>query len=49
MKKNKNEKIKEEIEKRLKSIKMKPKRLNCVATEQCQINFEQQSDFGKTL
>jgi hypothetical protein len=29
------------VKKLLKAIKKKPKRLNCVATEKCQINFEQ--------
>jgi len=40
MKKNKTEKTRKEVEKLLKVIKKKPKRLNCVATEKCQINFE---------
>ena len=40
MKKNKTEKTRKEVEKLLKVIKKKPKSLNCVATEKCQINFE---------
>ncbi len=40
MKKNKAEKIRKEVEKLLQAVKKKPKRLNCVATEKCQINFE---------
>ncbi len=36
------EENRKEVEKLLKAIKKKPKRLNCVATEKCQINFEQQ-------
>ena len=40
MTKNKTEKIKEEIKQLLKAVKRKPKKLNCVATEKCQINFE---------
>ena len=42
MMKNKTEKNKKEIERLLKAFKKKLKRLNCVATEKCQINFEQQ-------
>ncbi len=30
------------VRKLLKALNKKPKRLNCVATEKCQINFEQQ-------
>ena len=41
MKKNNAEKIRKEVGKLLKAVKKKPKRLNCVATEKCQINFEQ--------
>ena len=37
--KNKKEKNKKEIEHLLKAIKNKPKKLNCVATEKCQINL----------
>lgn len=44
MKKNNAEKIRKEVEKLLKAIPKKPHRLNCVATEKCQINFEQSSD-----
>ena len=40
--KNKTEKNRKEIERLLKAIKKKPKRLSCVATKKCQINFEQQ-------
>ena len=40
MKKNNTEKIKKEVKKILWAVKKKPKRLNCVATEKCQINFE---------
>ena len=40
-KKNSN-KIKKEVGELLKAVKKKSKKLNCVATEKCQINFEQQ-------
>ena len=40
MKKKNREKIRQEVEKLRKAIKAEPKRLNCVATEKCQINFE---------
>ncbi len=36
------EENKKEVKKLLKTTKKKPKRLNCVATEKCQINFEQE-------
>ena len=42
MTKKNAEKNRKEVKKLLKVIKKKPKRLNCVATEKCQINFEQQ-------
>lgn len=35
-------KNRKEMKKLPKAIKKKPKRLSCVATEKCQINFEQQ-------
>ena len=40
MKKKNTEKTCKEAEKLLKAITKKPKKLNCVATEKCQINFE---------
>lgn len=40
MKKKNTEKISKEVKKLLRAIQKKPKRLNCVATEKCQINFE---------
>ncbi len=42
MPKKNTEKIKKEMEELFKAVKKKPKKLNCVATEKCQINFEQQ-------
>ena len=40
MTKNKTKKIREDLEKLLNTLK-KPTKLNCIATDKCQINFEQ--------
>ena len=40
MSKNTLEKISKEVKQLLKDFKKKPKKLNCVAKDKCQINFE---------
>ena len=41
MSKNTLEKISKEVKQLLKISKRKPKKLNCVAKDKCQINFEE--------